>query len=256
MADIKRLFWDIETSPNIMFSWRAGYKLNLSHDNIIHERAIICICYKWEGDEQVHSIEWDKGDDRELVKEFAEIAEQADEMVAHNGNKFDLKWYNTRNLIHCLPPIPQYKTVDTLTIARKHFYLNSNRLDYLGKILLREGKISTNFDLWKRICLDNEPSAMREMIQYCKKDVELLERVWRKLTPYDMPKTHAGVFAGLDRWTCPHCASENVKVSKTRPTPKGMIQKQMQCNDCRRYYTIANKVYKDYVVAKFPQEST
>ena len=256
MGGIKRLFWDIETSPNIMFSWRAGYKLNLTHDNIIQERAIICICYKWEGEEEVNSIQWDRGDDRELVKEFSEVAAEADEMVAHNGNKFDLKWFNTRNLIHNLPPIPQYKTVDTLTIARKHFYLNSNRLDYLGKILLREGKINTNFDLWKRICLDNEPSAMREMVQYCKKDVELLERIWRKLAPYDTPKTHAGVFAGLDRWTCPHCASENVKVSKTRPTPKGIVQKQMQCKDCHRYYTIANKVYKDYVVAKFPQEST
>ena len=256
MGEIKRLFWDIETSPNIMFSWRAGYKLNLTHDNIIQERAIICICYKWEGEDEVHSLQWDRGDDRELVKEFSEVAAEADEMVAHNGNKFDLKWFNTRNLIHNLPPIPQYKTVDTLTIARKHFYLNSNRLDYLGKILLREGKINTNFDLWKRICLDNEPSAMREMVQYCKKDVELLERIWRKLAPYDTPKTHAGVFAGLDRWTCPHCASENVKVSKTRPTPKGIVQKQMQCKDCHRYYTIANKVYKDYVVAKFPQEST
>jgi len=256
MGDIKRLFWDIETSPNIMFSWRAGYKINLTHDNIINERAIICICYKWEGDEEVHSVQWDKGDDRELVKKFSLVAEEADEMVAHNGNKFDLKWFNTRNLIHNLPPIPQYKTVDTLTIARKHFYLNSNRLDYLGKILLKEGKISTGFDLWKRICLHNEPSAMEEMVRYCKKDVELLERIWRKLAPYDMPKTHAGVFAGLDRWTCPHCASENVKVSKTRPTPKGIVQKQMQCNDCNRYYTIANKVYRDYAAAKLPQEST
>ena len=254
MGDIKRLFWDIETSPNIMFSWRAGYKINLTHDNIINERAIICICYKWEGDEEVHSIQWDKGDDEGLVKTFSAVAERADELVAHNGNKFDLKWFNTRNLIHNLPPIPQYKTVDTLTIARKHFYLNSNRLDYLGKILLQEGKINTNFNLWKRICLDNEPSAMREMVQYCKKDVELLERIWRKLAPYDAPKTHAGVYAGLSRWTCPHCASENVKVTKTRPTPKGMIQKQMQCNDCHRYYTIANNVFNDYVLAKHGEE--
>ena len=189
-----------------------------------------------------------------MIEEFLEVAMTADELVAHNGDKFDLKWFNTRNLIHNLPPIPQYKTVDTLTIARKHFYLNSNRLDYLGKILLQEGKINTNFNLWKRICLDNEPSAMREMVQYCKKDVELLERIWRKLAPYDAPKTHAGVYAGLSRWTCPHCASENVKVTKTRPTPKGMIQKQMQCNDCHRYYTIANNVFNDYVLAKHGEE--
>ena len=250
MAEIKRLFWDIETSPNVMFSWRAGYKINLTHDNIIQERAIICICYKWEGEEEVHSIQWNKGNDKKLVKQFSKVLLEADELIAHNGNKFDLKWFNTRNLIHGLPPIPQYKTVDTLLIARKHFYLNSNRLDYLGKILLGEGKIDTNYELWKRICLHHEPSAMNEMVMYCKKDVELLERVWNKLRSYDTPKSHTGVMEGLERWTCPHCASEEVHVSKTRITPKGMIQKQMQCKDCHRYYTVANKVYRDYLEAK------
>ena len=252
----KRLFYDIETSPNIGFFWGAGYKVNISHDNIIKERAIICICYKWEGQDTVHSIEWNKGCDKALLSHFMEVAKTADELVAHNGDNFDEKWIRTRCLVHGIECPPKLNSYDTLKKTRTHFRFNSNRLDYLGKILLREGKINTNFDLWKRICLDNEPSAMREMVQYCKKDVELLERIWKKLAPYDTPKTHAGVFAGLDRWTCPHCASENVKVSKTRPTPKGIVQKQMQCKDCHRYYTIANKVYKDYVVAKFPQEST
>ena len=32
---IKRLFWDIETSPNVVLSWRIGYKINLDHDNIL-----------------------------------------------------------------------------------------------------------------------------------------------------------------------------------------------------------------------------
>ena len=237
-----------------MFSWRAGYKINLTHDNIIQERAIICVCYKWEGEEEVHCIKWNKGNDKKLVEKFSKIISEADEIVAHNGNKFDLKWFNTRNLIHNLPPIPQYKTVDTLTIARKHFYLNSNRLDYLGKILLNEGKINAPYDLWKRICLHNEPSAMDDMVRYCQKDVELLERVWKKLSAYDKPKSHAGVMNGLERWTCPHCGSEDVKVSKTRVTPAGMIQKQMQCGSCHRYYSIAHKVWKDYLVAKAKEE--
>jgi hypothetical protein len=254
MPDIKRLFWDLETSPNVMFSWRAGYKINLSHDNIIQERAIICVCYKWEEEDDVHCIEWKKGNDKQLVKQFSKIILEADEIVAHNGNKFDLKWFNTRNLIHNLPPIPQYKTVDTLTIARKHFYLNSNRLDYLGKILLNEGKIDVPYDLWKRICLHHEPSAMEEMVRYCKKDVELLERVWKKLSAYDAPKSHTGVLRGLERWTCPHCGSENVKVSKTIVTSKGITQKQMKCGSCHRYYSIAQKVWRDYLVAKTKEE--
>ena len=245
MSGIKRLFYDLETSPNIMYSWRAGYKLNLSHESIIQERAIICACYKWEHCDKIYSIRWEDGDDKSLVEKFSKIAEHADELVAHNGDRFDLKWFNTRHLLHGLPPIPQYKTVDTLKIAKKHFYLNSNRLDYLGRVLFGEGKIHTTFDLWKDVCAGDK-RAMNQMVRYCKKDVELLQRVWEKLSAYDTPKTHAGVFGGGDRWTCPHCGSEEVHLSKTRPTPKGMIQRQMLCNDCCRYYTIANSVYNQY----------
>ena len=254
MAKLKRLFWDIETSPNIMFSWRCGYKINLDHGNIIQERAIICICYKWEDDDTVHELHWDKGDDRKLIKKFARVAAKADEMVAHNGDHFDLKWFNGRNLIHCLPPLPQYRTVDTLKIARKHFYLNSNRLDYLGKLLFGEGKIHAGFGLWRDIVIDNSASAMREMIRYCKQDVVLLERIWNKLRDYETPMTHAGVVATGDstlRWTCPYCASFNVKKSKTRATAKGMVQHQMNCRACGRYYSVANSVFNNYNKAKY-----
>ena len=94
---IKRLFWDIETSPNVVLSWRVGYDLNIAQDNIIKERAIICIGYKWEGDKQAHVIHWDKNQcDKAMLKKFLEVAAEADEMVAHNGDKFDIKWFKTR----------------------------------------------------------------------------------------------------------------------------------------------------------------
>jgi hypothetical protein len=250
MSGIKRLFWDIETSPNIALTWRTGYKINLSHENIVSERGIICICYKWEGQDDVHCLTWDNGDDTNPVKEFSKIVEEADELVAHNGNKFDLKWYNTRHLMLGLEPIPQSKTIDTLSIAKRKFYLNSNRLDYLGKILLGEGKIDVPYSLWVRITLDNEPSALEEMVRYCKQDVVLLEKVYKRLSAYDTPKTHAGVFDGGPRWSCAHCGSMDVGVSKTLVTAKGVKQKQFKCRECGRYYTTAENVWRDYVLAR------
>jgi hypothetical protein len=237
-----------------MFSWRCGSKIRLDHDNIIQERAIICICWKWEDQKTVHSLSWDNGDDREMVEKFAEVVERADEMVAHNGDRFDLRWFNGRHLIHGLDPIPPAKTVDTLKMARKHFYLNSNRLDYLGKILLGEGKIETGFGLWRKIVLDNDAKAMADMVRYCKKDVELLERVWGRLSEYEAPKTHAAVFEtgdAKDRWKCPRCASDNVKKSKTCTTAKGSVQHQMKCNECGKYYSIADAVFNHYLRKKY-----
>jgi len=250
---MRRLFWDVETSPNVMFSWRAGWKITLNVDNIIQERAIICICYKWEGQKKVESLTWNNGDDRELIEKFSEVMQGADEMVAHNGDNFDMKWFNGRHLMHGMEPVPKAKTVDTLKIARKRFYLNSNRLDYLGKILLGEGKIKTDFGLWKRITLENDEEAMQDMVRYCKKDVVLLERIYKRLRSYEEPATHAAVAASgnpMHRWKCGHCGSKNVQTSKTKTTARGMMQYQMRCNDCGRYYTIAKNVHDWYLAAK------
>ena len=243
---IKRMIWDLETSPNIGLFWRPGWKVSLSHDNIIQERAIICVCWKWEGDKKVHHLEWDAGCDRDLCSEFLEIAKTADELIAHNGDNYDVKFFNARCVFHGLDPAPIWKTVDTLVIARRRFGFNSNRLDYLGKFLCGEGKIKTEFGLWKDILLKNCPLAMKKMVLYCKKDVTLLEKVWEKLSAYHLPKSHAGVAEGLAKWSCPHCAGEDVKVTKTRYTTAGTVQKQMQCNGCKRYYSISLRSHEDW----------
>ena len=251
---LKRMFWDIETSPNIMFSWRCGRKLNLDYNNIIQERAIICICWKWEDQKKVFSLTWDEGNDKEMLEKFSEEAQKADEMIAHNGDRFDIKWFNARRLVHGLEPIPPAKTVDTLKIARKHFLFNSNRLDYLGSLLLGHGKIKTEFNLWRRIVLRNDEAALRKMVRYCKRDVMLLEQVWQKLRDYEKPATHAGAHVRQnqhDRWTCAHCGSEDVKQTKRRVTAAGITQYQMQCKECGRYYQIARSVHNKYLRAKY-----
>ena len=128
MNKIKRLFFDIETSPNIGLFWTAGYKQNISHDNIIKERAIICICYKWADDEKIYSLTWDANqDDKKMLEQFVQIANEADELVGHNGDKYDLAWIKTRCLYHNIPMFPNYVTIDTLKQARSKFKFNSNK---------------------------------------------------------------------------------------------------------------------------------
>jgi DNA polymerase elongation subunit (family B) len=90
MVKRKRLYFDIEVSPNIGFFWNPGHKISISYENIIHERAIICICYKWEYEKKVSFLTWDsKQCDKAMLKEFIKVANEADEMVGHNGDRFD-----------------------------------------------------------------------------------------------------------------------------------------------------------------------
>lgn len=248
---VRRLFYDIETSPNVVLSWRIGYKINLDHSNILKERAIITIGYKWEDEKTAHVLTWDENqDDKAMLVRFLEIANQADELVAHNGDGFDMPWFKTRCIFHGLQPMPDYKTVDTLAWARRKFYFNSNKLDYIAQYLGLGAKIKTEFGLWKEIVLNRDAAALKRMCDYCAKDVLLLQEVWARLSELVAPKTHVGVLAGGERWSSPYSGSTNVHLSKTKVTAGGTKQYQMRDSDTGRYYTIGAAAYAAYQDAK------
>lgn len=180
----KKLFFDIEVSPDVVLSWGIGRKISISHESIIQERAIICICWKWEGDDKVYSLKWDKGCDKEMIKKFAKIADSADELIAQNGDNFDIKWLRTRCIYHRIPISAKFNSIDTLKMARQGFRFNANRLDYMGRFLGYGGKIETNYDMWKDILLKNDAKQMTLMVDYCKEDVILLEKVYNRLQEY------------------------------------------------------------------------
>lgn len=245
---VRRLFYDLETSPNLGFFWRPGWKISINPEAIVKERQIICISWKWEGEKKTHVISWDKNqDDKAMLREFLAVAEQADELCAHFGDSFDMPWFRARCLIQGLDPLPIFKTIDTKAIAGKYFYFNSNKLDYLAGILGFGHKSDTDWQMWVDIVLNKSRKQLDRMMKYCARDVLLLEKVWAKICHATPPKSHAGVLMGYSRWTCPHSGSRNVRRTKIISTPKGMIQHQMYCADSGIYYKIADCVYHTYL---------
>jgi uncharacterized protein YprB with RNaseH-like and TPR domain len=238
----RRLFFDIETSPNIGLFWEAGYKKNIDYTNIIQERAIICICYKWEGEREVYSLQWDsKQCDKAMLLKFVEVANSASELVGHNGDKFDLAWVRTRCLFHGIPMFPKYITIDTLKTARSKFKFNSNRLNYIAHYLGLGQKIKTEFGMWKEIVLNKDKKSMEKMVKYCKKDVILLEKVYKHLAVHMEPKVHYGVIFGQDRGSCPECGSDEIVRQNKRTTATGLVKIMYSCNTCNKYHTKTDK---------------
>lgn len=245
MNKIKRLFFDIETSPNIGLFWTSGYKLNISHDDIIKERAIICVCYKWAGEDKIYSLHWDTDqNDKTLLEKFIKVANEADELIGHNSDRFDLPWIRTRCLFHRISVFPTYTTLDTLKNARSKFKFNSNKLDYIAKFLGIGEKIHTGYNLWKKVVLDKDKEALNSMIEYCKNDVNILEKVYNEISTYVPAKTHHGVLMGNEKHSCQECGSENLKFSKKRMSAIGTPRIQMQCNDCGKYTTMSKTTYE------------
>ena len=236
MPSFKRLFFDIETSPNIVLSWETGYNLTIPHDNMVKERAIICIGYKWAGEKKINSLTWDKSqDDKAMLNTFIKIMNAADEVVAHNGDSFDIRWVRTRCIKHGIPMMPNPTSIDTFLLAKKGFKFNSNSLDYISQYLGIGKKKETNFKLWKNILLNNDKKSLSTMVDYCKQDVVLLEEVWNKLNPYVLATSN---FASHSSH-CPECGSYNTIVNKRRATASGYRKVTFQCNDCGKYHTIA-----------------
>ena len=247
----KVLIYDIETSYNIGKFWRAGYNLNINPGDIIHERAIICISYKWLGEEQVYNLTWDKNQcDKFLIEQFVEVLNEADLIVAHNGDNFDLKWLKTRALFHRLPMLPNYKQFDTLKLAKAKLYLNSNRLDYISKFLGFEGKIQTTPDLWNKVVILNDRKALEPMLEYCDEDVRQLEKVYNELQYLDNPRFHAGVLDNQVKYSSPISGGFNLKLVKSVTTNTGTIKRIMKDLDNGRIFEMSNTNYQKYILSK------
>ncbi len=247
---MRRLYLDLETSPNVGFFWSAGYRVDISHEQIIHERRIITAAWKWEDNKKVYSLDWGKDrDDENLVKELIPVMNDADEIVAHYGSGFDVPWVRTRAMYHgVIAPI--WKVVDTKSWSSGYFLLNSNKLDYLAKYLDIGTKIRTEYDLWKDATMGNAKTAkaaLDKMVRYNKHDVELLEPVYEKLSLYCPLHTHAGVLAGGEKWSCQKCASERVTHGRAMVSRAGTLTHHMQCLDCKKFFIISNTTYQKWL---------
>lgn len=248
---VKRLFFDIETSPMILYSWRTGYKLNIPTDNIIEDWKIICISYKWEHENKVRNLTWDKKQcDKQMLIDFVKIMNKADECVAHNGDRFDIKKIRTRCIYHRIPMFPKYRTLDTLKKAKSGFNFNSNRLDYIAKFLGVGAKLEhEGFSMWVK-CLQGDKKALKEMVKYCDMDIIVLEDVFLTLQNYILNNTHTGVLDGRFKASCPNCGSEDIFLLKNSVTAKGTVKRLIECNSCGYDYEISNRAWRNFLEIK------
>lgn len=243
-ASPRILLWDIETLPNIVATFQLFDKYNsmINPDNLIRERIIVCAAWQWLGEKEIHAVSLlddpkrfakDNLDDTFVVNKLAEILRQADAVVHHNGNAFDLKWTETRMLAHGLDPLPPMHHLDTLATAKKRFYFNSNRLDYLGKFLKVGQKKETEKGLWIR-ALKGEKAAIKSMVEYNKGDITLLRNVFLKLRPYMDNYISLHAF-GHNPHACPRCGSLKVKSEGIHHAPTQDYPKY-QCGKCGGWY--------------------
>lgn len=211
----KVLVFDIETSPLQAYVWQQNvWNANIPETNVISQWFMLSWAAKWlyedtilsdrlTGDEAV------KEDDSRLTKGIWTLLNEADIVIAHNGDRFDVPNMNTRFIVNSLPPTAPYQSIDTVRIARKQFGFTHNNLNALAKVFGFDVKLETNFELWKR-CVAGEEKALKEMEVYNQHDVELLEKVYLKLRPWIKSHPNLALYSLSDGTVCPNCGSEDI----------------------------------------------
>lgn len=232
----KILLYDIETMSNLAYVWGKYEQNVISYEK---EWYMLSFAYKWLGEKQTHVLSLpdfkgytkNKTNDKALVAELWKLFDEADIVIAHNGNSFDQKKANAKFVEHGMKPPSPYKQIDTKLVARRYFNFNSNKLDDLARLFGFGRKLDTGgFDTWLG-CASGDMKAWRKMCFYNKHDVVLLEKIYLKMRGWMTNHPHVGVLSD-DKEVCPNC---NAKALQKRGFGiRGNLTKvqRFQCTAC------------------------
>lgn len=235
------LLIDIETAPKIAYVWRT-YDESISPEQLVSDTFLLSFAAKWLGEKKViysdQSTSRPMSNDMKLLRQIHSLMDEADIVVAHNGQAFDVPFVLTRMVAKGLPPMSPFKQVDTFRIARRQFGFTFNRLVFLAKALdcrylKDEHPEYPGITLWKE-CLRRNPDAWRVMRRYNIGDVQTLEEVYMKLRPWVEKHPNAGIWIDDGNRHCPVCGSTEMQIRGYKHTDTG-IYTQYRCNACGKY---------------------
>ena len=243
----KRLFYDLETSMLVTWCWRTG-KQFVGANQILEHNKIISAHWKWEGEDKVHHIDWglNKQCDKKIVETLIKEFDKADEIVAHNGDRFDIKWVKSRAIYHGLEMRSNYRSIDTLKLAKSNLNLPSYSLKELCKYYGLPQKIDAGgIETWQKIQFEKDQEALDHLLFYGDGDIISLEAVFQKLRPYVKLKSNYATLYGNENFFCPECSALPYW-NKTYTTLAGTLKHYMKCKRCNTTFNINNSSYQKY----------
>lgn len=229
----KVLLIDIETSPNLGWVWGKWEQNVIDYEREWH---VMCFSAKWLDGTQITKALPDypgykagSQDDKKLIQEIWDLVNEAEIVIAHNGDQFDIRKINARFNFHKMSPPAPYRTVDTKKVAKRYFAFNSNKLDDLGQHLGLGRKVKHDgFEMWQA-CMQGDLRAWAKMKLYNKQDITLLERVYKHFLPWI--KNHPNLGTYSDKTVCPKCGSSKLQ-QRGYQFNQSTKYKRLQCQGC------------------------
>lgn len=225
----KILVLDVERLDGITQQhwWDRGDLKNryVHHETVIREPRTTIVCAKWyDQPDVIRLAEWDKGGRGQFLKRVYRLMEQADIIVGHNVDNADVPWlkgdFHLPRIGHTyqpsLPPLPPFKTVDTLKVLRKELKSGApfKGLDAFCQIV----GIPSKTDRYDREAMERAVAGSVEdrvrLTDYCEGDVIATQGLYDWERPHI--KNHPALFVdGQSRLdTCRACGHETAPIAK------------------------------------------
>lgn len=243
--DVNILILDIETSPMKAWVWRR-WKENIYLDQTIQEWFMLSWSGRWLGEDKSFGYvltpeEVASENDYRILVELYKALDKADIVVAHNGNKFDIPKINTRFLLNNISIPTPYRQIDTYEVAKKQFGFSSNSLDAIATFFGIENKDPHDFQLWKE-CMEGNMESLVRLLNYNKKDVEILEKVYLKLRPWIKHHPNINVIANKED-CCPYCGETHIqKVTNSTYNTQHYKYPVYKCDKCGAVFRSKERV--------------
>lgn len=222
--------------PKVLFLDIEATNLNASMG------YMLCLGYKWADEKKAHvtridqTREWikDKTDDSGLLKCAEALIGEADVVVHHFGDYYDIPFIQTRRLIRGMKPLPEVATVDTWRIARKKLKFHSNRLDaIIGALNCPIKKTPVLGDAWLKAMAGNK-NAITYVADHCEADVLALEWVYNRLKTYWPHHPTMIDWEDIGR-KCPLCGKSGGTKNGVRRC-RTRIYRRMVCGSCGHWW--------------------
>ena len=230
----KILIFDIETAPMEIYAWGL-YKQHPGIQQVIKDWSLLSWSAKWLFDSNIISRkvtgkEAFNRDDTNILPELWELINQADILVGHNIQSFDIRKVNLRfALMGLMPPMP-YRVIDTYKTARRVFNSASFKMDYLNKIFGLDMKDNAPYEWWKGAA-EGDDECIAKMAAYNETDVRINEELYLKIRPWIKSHPNLGLYINTEETVCTYCTNENLTWGGHYYTPAGKYR-TFRCDSC------------------------
>lgn len=188
----KILVFDIECTGMILESYGL-YNQNHSHKDIIEDWSMLSYAAWFVDEDEIHYQDNrnnpDYKDDRSIIEGLHNLISQADWIIGHNSDKFDIKKFNTKAEKYELPSRHDPIQYDTLKMLKARYALPSNSLDYAAKYFELKERKSLHGKFPGKVlfdeCKNGNQEAWNELESYNKQDVKVTWELFQRLAKHD-----------------------------------------------------------------------